>query len=161
MLDLKRTAFRISTVTCLLAPVLVTGGLAGEGLLTFSSTEASDCQRCKTHGFLGWTVHHFGNGDNKFQCAPNTCHPGDDWNSCADMHYGCDDALAPSDLDHLVRLLASGDVTQVYEMAAKHERITLDLEARAVLGLNCDGGVMAYLPFGSAASDIADESLTP
>ncbi|MCL4865945.1 MAG: hypothetical protein KJZ47_08635 [Gemmatimonadales bacterium] len=117
-----------------------------------------ECDVCKTHGFFGATVHHFGTGPTEYDCdAFNTCHPGDQIGSCSEYHFGCDEAMnfdRASDFDRIEHAIGTPHLAGLAELLARSPAVKVLEASGAIQVVDCNGSVIAHFPNSSGGATI-------
>lgn len=148
-------------VAALLGAVLPVVSAAGsfDGAMPYAPPP--ECDVCKTHGFFGATVHHFGTGDTEYDCdAFNSCHPGDQIGSCGEYHFGCDEAMnfdRATDFDRIERAVQTQGLVGLAELLERSPAVRVLSGIGAVQVVDCNGSVIAHFPMVPGRSIVATE----
>ena len=119
------------------------------GLAAATSVEGQGgCGKCHDHGFFGESVHHFDSGDSH-ACAPNSCHPGDQWGTCANWHYQCGGGetfrfFKEHGWDHVEQVLATADASTIKALTLRIPKLAYVPARGAFQVEDCDGHVIAH-----------------
>lgn len=120
------------------------------GALTKEASPPPECDKCKTHGFFGAAVHHFGSGDTEYDCNLfNSCHGGDQIGYCAEYHFGCDEAMnfdRSTDFDTIDRALGAGELQELRGLMARSAAVKIVGGRNAIQVVDCNGAVIAHFP---------------